>query len=252
MFEQASIDTRGMLRSPWAITVSVVGQALLLSAGIVVSLLQTDTLPRGFAITRVAAPWIRQKPAEPSVGSAVARPIRTGPHLLFVVPTKITDLQPHSSADSMSLFRFDDPVGIDSMGIAGSGSIGIGVPIGGVDSIRLPPPPPAPAPQVRPAAPARSGPVNVSKGVQEAKLVRQVKPAYPPLARQARISGTVRLVAIIGRDGSIRNLQVTDGHPLLTGAAVEAVKQWLYRPTLLNEQPVEVITQIDVNFTLSN
>jgi protein TonB len=105
---------------------------------------------------------------------------------------------------------------------------------------------------VKQAAPAPIGPVHVSTGVQAAKLVRQVKPVYPPLARQARISGTVRLVAIIGRDGSIKNLQVAGGHPLLTAAAVDAVKQWLYRPTLLNEQPVEVITQIDVNFTLSN
>lgn len=87
--------------------------------------------------------------------------------------------------------------------------------------------------------------------MQAAKLIRQVKPVYPPLARQARISGTVRLVAIIGRDGAIRNLQVTAGHPLLVPAAVEAVKQWLYLPTLLNQEPVEVITQIDVNFTLS-
>src|SRR5260370_37419670 len=111
MFEQASIDTRGMLRSPWAITVSVLGQALLLSAGIVVSLLQTDTLPRGFAITRVAAPWIRQQSAEPSAGSAVARPIRTGPHLLFVAPTEIRVLEARSSPDSMSLVRIDAPVG---------------------------------------------------------------------------------------------------------------------------------------------
>jgi protein TonB len=61
----------------------------------------------------------------------------------------------------------------------------------------------------------------------------------------------VRLTAIIGRDGAIRNLQVMSGHPLLTPAALEAVKQWRYQPTLLNDEPVEVITQIEVNFTLS-
>jgi len=253
MFEQASIDTRGMLRSPWAITVSVAGQALLLSAGIVVSIFQTDTLPRGFAITRVAAPWTLQKPAEPAAGSPVARPTRTGPHPFFA-PSKIPDLQAKNSSASASLLHIDEPVGMDSMGIAGPGLLGTGGPIGSVDGVRLPPPPPAstPHPQVKPAAPVPSGPVRVSNGVQAAKLVRQVKPVYPPLARQARISGTVRLVAIIGRDGSIQNLQVASGHPLLTAAAVEAVKQWLYRPTLLSEQPVEVITQIDVNFTLTN
>jgi len=89
------------------------------------------------------------------------------------------------------------------------------------------------------------------KGVQAAKLIRQVKPIYPQLARAVRISGTVRLVAIIGKGGSIENLQVSGGHPMLIPAAVEAVKQWLYQPTLLNGEPVDVITQIDVNFTLS-
>ena len=78
-----------------------------------------------------------------------------------------------------------------------------------------------------------------------------MNPAYPPLALQARISGTVRLAAIISRDGYIQNLRVVSGHPLLTTAAVEAVKQWRYQPTLLNDEAVEVITQIDVNFTLS-
>ena len=61
----------------------------------------------------------------------------------------------------------------------------------------------------------------------------------------------MRLTAIIGRDGAIRNLQLESGHPLLAPAAIEAVKQWLYQPTLLNHEPVEVITQIDVNFTLT-
>jgi len=104
--------------------------------------------------------------------------------------------------------------------------------------------------QPKPATPAVK-PIAVSSGVQAAKLVQQVKPIYPVLAVQAHISGTVRLVAIIGRDGAIRNLQVAAGHPLLTPAAIEAVKQWRYRPTLLSGEPVEVITQIDVNFTLS-
>ena len=91
----------------------------------------------------------------------------------------------------------------------------------------------------------------MSIGVQAAKLIRQVKPVYPQLAKNARISGTVRLVAIIGKGGAIENLQVSAGHPLLVPAAVEAVKQWLYQPTLLSGEPVDVITQIEVNFTLS-
>jgi len=74
---------------------------------------------------------------------------------------------------------------------------------------------------------------------------------YPPLARQARIQGTVRFSAIIGKDGTIQNLQLVSGHPLLVQSATDAVKQWVYQPTQLNGEPVEVITQIDVNFTLT-
>jgi len=87
--------------------------------------------------------------------------------------------------------------------------------------------------------------------VQSAKLVRQPRPNYPPLAKQARISGVVKLSAVIAKDGTIRELQTISGHPLLVPAALEAVKQWVYQPTLLNGEPVEVQTQIDVNFTLS-
>jgi len=85
----------------------------------------------------------------------------------------------------------------------------------------------------------------------EAKLVKRVMPVYPPLARQARISGIVRLEGIISRSGQVINLQVVSGHPLLIPAAVEAVRQWMYHPTLLNGEPVEVIAPIQVNFTLS-
>jgi protein TonB len=82
-------------------------------------------------------------------------------------------------------------------------------------------------------------------------LVSQPRPVYPPLAKQARIQGVVRFTAIIGRDGTIQNLTLVSGHPLLVSAAQEAVKQWRYKPTLLNGEPVEVVTQIDVNFTLN-
>jgi protein TonB len=78
-----------------------------------------------------------------------------------------------------------------------------------------------------------------------------VQPAYPPLARQARISGTVVLQASIGKDGNIQNLRTVSGHPMLAPAAIEAVKQWKYRPYFLNGEPVEVDTQITVNFTLA-
>src|SRR5581483_9491773 len=92
--------------------------------------------------------------------------------------------------------------------------------------------------------------VRVSQGVSEGLLVHQVRPTYPPLARAARIQGAVVLQAVIGKDGTIQNLRLVSGHPMLTQAAIEAVKQWRYKPYFLNGEPVEVDTQITVNFTL--
>lgn len=85
----------------------------------------------------------------------------------------------------------------------------------------------------------------------EANLIYRVQPVYPPIARQARIQGTVELRAIISKTGTIENLAVVGGHPMLVTSAVEAVRQWRYRPYLLNGEPVEVETEITVNFLLS-
>jgi protein TonB len=90
-----------------------------------------------------------------------------------------------------------------------------------------------------------------SSRMQEGLLIRQIKPSYPELAKRARIQGTVLLHAVISREGRIEALQVMSGHPLLVNAAVDAVKQWVYRPYLLNGDPVAVDTQITVNFTLN-
>jgi protein TonB len=93
--------------------------------------------------------------------------------------------------------------------------------------------------------------VRVSQGVTQGLLIRKIQPNYPPLARQARIQGSVLLQAEISKDGSIENLHLISGHPMLAPAAIEAVKQWKYKPYILNGEPVEVETQITVNFTLS-
>jgi protein TonB len=85
----------------------------------------------------------------------------------------------------------------------------------------------------------------------EGSLIRRAQPAYPPLARSARIQGSVILFAVIGRAGSIDHLRVLSGHPLLVPAAIEAVRQWRYHPYVLNNETIEVDTQITVNFVLS-
>jgi periplasmic protein TonB len=98
------------------------------------------------------------------------------------------------------------------------------------------------------AAPQR---VRVSQGVSQGLLIKKIQPAYPPLARQARIQGQVMLQAEISKDGTIQNLRLISGHPMLAPAAIEAVKQWRYKPYYLNGEPVEVETQITVIFSLS-
>ena len=85
----------------------------------------------------------------------------------------------------------------------------------------------------------------------EGSLIRRVQPVYPPLARSARIQGPVVLFAIISKAGTIENLRAMSGHPMLVPAAIEAVSQWRYRPYILNNEPIEVETQITVNFLLS-
>ena len=154
------------------------------------------------------------------------------------------------------LIGMDEAPPLDSLmpGITGGvpGGIPGGVPDGIIDGVIMGAPasmdplplPPAP-PQVK--LPQR---VRVGGSLQHAILIRQVRPRYPPLALQARIQGTVILEAIIGQQGSVKNLRVIGGHPLLIERALEAVRRWRYKPTLLNGVPVEVITRITVRFNM--
>jgi protein TonB len=123
-----------------------------------------------------------------------------------------------------------------------------GVPGGLGQWLRPPTLVPASAPKEAPPPPIR-----VRKGgeVQQANLIYAPRPAYPVLAKSSRIQGGVVMDAIISRDGTVDNLVVKSGHPLLIQVAMDAVRQWRYRPTLLNGEPVEVITTITVNFTLT-
>lgn len=92
--------------------------------------------------------------------------------------------------------------------------------------------------------------LRIAGEAQQAKLVKSTTPAYPVLAKRARIEGTVRLQAFIGKDGTVQRVEVLSGHAVLAQAAVEAVQQWRYKPTELNGEHVEVVTNIDVVFKL--
>ncbi len=125
-----------------------------------------------------------------------------------------------------------------------AGSAGLPGGIGMTGSLPLPPPPP----HVAATTPAR---LHVGGMVEAAKLIYQVKPEYPALAKLARVRGKVRLQAVISKGGTVEHPKALEGHPLLIPAALAAVALWRYQPTLLNGQPVEVETEIDVTFTLN-
>jgi protein TonB len=134
------------------------------------------------------------------------------------------------------------------VGVPGSsflGGAGVGDPRGIPNSLGTgtkPVMPVAPAPKI--------APLRISH-MSEGDVIRRVQPAYPPLARSARIQGLVVLQAVISKQGTIEDLRVLAGHPMLVRAAIDAVSQWRYRPYILNNEPVEVETQITVNFSLS-
>jgi TonB family protein len=123
----------------------------------------------------------------------------------------------------------------------------IGGILGSAPSKTTPAPPPPSKIEHRESTPR----IRVGSGVQQAKLISRTIPVYPPLAKAARIQGTVILEVVISKQGSVQNLTVLSGHPLLTTAAIDAVKQWRYQTTLLNGEPVEVVTTVTVNFNLA-
>ena len=139
----------------------------------------------------------------------------------------------------------DGPPEIGGPGGYASGPAGPGAPDGMLDSFGTGTRP------IMPVAPVTIvHPISVSH-MSEGDLVHKILPAYPPLARAARLQGQVVLQAVISKQGTIENLRVLTGHPVLVPAAIEAVRQWRYRPYILNNEPVEVETQITVNFSLT-
>ena len=242
MFEQSLLEiaARRSARKPWAVCASAVFQCFLVGLMIFIPLLSTNALPRAQLLVRIEPPPPppgRDRPKEPS-----PRRNRTGQSELLgkhvIAPANVPDRIANIEDLGPPPANFSDPAPTHS-GLGGPGT----VPGGLYTGAGLPQPPPP--------APERTQPYRVGGSVQSAKAISRPSPIYPPLARQARIQGVVRLEAIISKGGTIESLRVLSGHPLLVQAALDAVKQWLYRPTLLNREPVEVLTTIEVNFTLS-
>lgn len=255
MFEQSFIDSGARTRKPWTVMVSFMFQIVLVGVGILIPLIYTDTLPKTQLSSFLVAP---PPPPPPPPPPAAPAPVK----IVKVIPRQFDAgklMAPKTIPKDIAMIREEELP--PSMGSGVVGGVPGGVPggapggviggiIGSVPSAAPPPPPPPPVKKEEKPPTPKS--IRVGGQVMAAKLIRQPKPVYPPLAKQARIQGTVRFQAIIGKDGTIQNLQLVSGHPLLVPSAQEAVKQWVYQPTLLNGEPVEVITQIDVNFTLSS
>ena len=238
MFDQTFVNAQAQTRRPWTVAISLTLQTALIAIALILPLLHTASLdvptniPVWLPVQKID---LKVKPEPRTVASKTAmRPIFHA--TVLQVPTTVPkhiDLSPDAP---------DIPVGAVPGGPANPSLIPL---LPGI--VVQPPPVQTAAPKPPPPAPAA---IRVGGGVQSAKLIFAPKPAYPALGRATRTQGTVKIQALIGRDGLIRNLQVISGPPLLITAAVEAVRQWRYQPTLLNAEPVEVITEIDVNFTL--
>lgn len=243
MFEDSLLESGGRLttkRGQWA-TFGFVLEAVAVGVMVLIPLLFTEALPKTQLMTFLVAP-----PPPPPPPPPAAAPIK----IVKQVQTDIVNGQlrtPTKIPEKIQMIKEDEaPPPVMSAGVVGGVPGGIpggqmGGVIGGIISST-----PVAVPKI--ATPQR---VRVSQGVTQGLLIRKIQPNYPPLARQARIQGSVLLQAEISKDGAIENLHLISGHPMLAPAAIEAVKQWRYKPYILNGEPVEVETQITVNFTLA-
>jgi len=248
MFKQTFVDGVGKTNKSWTVTLTFFFQFVAVGIMILIPLIFTDVLPKAQLVSflQAPAPPPPPPPPPPPVQKVI---VKVAPRQFDAgrltapkeIPKNVAVIVEEALPPSVGANQVGGVPGGVPGGLGGGliGGIGIGAP---------PPPPPPKVVEVKPATPSR---IRVGGNVQGAKLVKKPTPVYPPLAKQARIQGTVKFQAVIGKDGTIQNLQLVSGHPLLVAAAQDAVKQWVYQPTLLNGDPVEVATEIDVNFTLS-
>jgi protein TonB len=233
------------------------GQAVLLAAAVIIPLAFPEALPRTRLLETLLLPLAAPPPPPPpgaGIRNTPRTPARTfqfrGEHLWAPerIPARVAMIEepPMSAAEAPA-----------TGGVPGGSANGIegGIPGALTAHVARPQPlphSPPPAPSAPASRPEAREVIRIRQGglVQAALLIHQVMPAYPALAVQARISGTVQLEGVIATDGRITELRLLGGHPLLVHAAMEAVKQWRYRPTMLNGEPVEVLAPITVHFRL--
>jgi protein TonB len=232
MFEDSTFESTGRIHTRsrrWMIAVFLSNTSILLAL-ILIPLIYPEALPRQFITFLMEAPALQpqQPPQKPTVQTA--RPVREMDYDVLVAPSRIP---PHILYVDKPEPPMDTSIASWEPAAATPGGLPFGKPAATV---------------VRPEPRA---PIRVSTAVEEGLLIRKTVPVYPAIAKAAGIGGTVRLAATISRNGTIENLRVTGGPAMLQQAALDAVKTWVYRPYLLDGQPVEVETTVDVIFTLS-
>jgi periplasmic protein TonB len=248
MFEDSLIESGGRLTTKrgWTTILSFGLQICLLAVLVLIPLIYTEALPRQQLMTFLVAPPPPPPPPPPPAAAVVK--------VVKVVQTDIVNgalRTPTKIPRKVEMIKEDDaPPPVSGMGGVVGGVPG-GVPggqlggvIGGIVSST-----PVAVPKV--AAPPAPTKIRVSQGVLTGNLIHEVKPIYPQIAKAARVQGSVVIQANISKSGTIENLKVVSGHPMLVQSALDAVKQWRYRPYMLNNEAVEVETQITVNFTLA-
>lgn len=251
MFEQSILKSAPRTRRVWTAAAAFAIQILAIGAAFLFPLVFVEKMP----VVRLAPPLpppprMARPQVDPEKYVQVVGVVRATRHGEFVAPSRPPDHV--SMTPDPPLPPEIGPTGgvVGGFGLPGGSEGGV---IGGiVQAMARVKPPDPPFVRIQPAVPKEKPPERIKIGgvVMAGKLIHRVTPLYPPLARQAHVSGTVHLQAIIGRGGRIQGLQVLDGPALLVQAAVDAVVQWIYQPTTLNGDVVEVLTTIDVNFTL--
>ena len=249
MFADSILDfDKQKKRHAFATTTSFVLNCLAVGVMLIMPLVFTESLPKAQLLTFLVAPPPPPPPPPPAAEQVqrVVKQIQTD--LLNTgqlrTPTKIPQ--------KVQMIREEEapPPMPATGGVVGGVPGGIpGGQVGGVIGSIVSSTANAAVPKFVPVIPQR---VRISQGVTKGLLVQKIEPQYPPLARAARVQGEVVLSAVIDGNGQINNLQLVSGHPMLVQAAIAAVKQWRYKPYLLNGQPVEVETTITVIFSLSS
>ncbi|HVN17171.1 MAG TPA: TonB family protein [Dongiaceae bacterium] len=249
MFADSMLDFgQAKKRQTFATTFSFVLNCLAIGVMLIMPLVFTESLPKAQLLTFLVAPPPPPPPPPPAAEQVqrVVRQIQTD--LLSTgqlrtpskIPQKVQMIKEEEAPPPMPA----------TGGVIGGVPGGMpGGQVGGVIGSIVSATAAAAVPKFVPVTPQR---VRISQGVTRGLLIQKVEPQYPPLARAARVQGEVVLSAVIDSNGQITNLQLVSGHPMLVPAAIAAVRQWRYKPYLLNGQPVEVETTITVIFSLSS